>query len=73
MLTLGSELRYPEPLHRTVTGAHSFSWKLSKELRTLGEVGGREEISPYLASIVKVEKRITTDGGYQMVQKRTSE
>lgn len=72
MLTLGSEQRYPEPLHGTVTGAHSFSWKLSKELRTLGEEGDREEISPYLANIFKVEKRITIDGGYQMVQKRTS-
>lgn len=55
-----------------MTGAHSFSWKLSKELRTLSDVGGREEISLYLASIIEVEKRITIDGGCQIVQKRTS-
>lgn len=71
MLPLGSELRYPGPPYGTVTGAHSFSWKLSKELRTLGDVGGREEISLYLASIIEVEKRRTMDGGCQRVQKRS--
>ena len=47
------------PPHSVVTGTRSFFWKLPKKLRTQGEVEGREDIAPHLASTVKVEERIT--------------